>query len=219
MATMLLLLMTPVIADSAVSVKPVFSGGATLGYDSGFKMSAYGMVSNFAQGFPMNLRVSLGYAFVQPGNATDARHIFINNNTNGTPEDNGRILDFRMDLMYPIKVLSLKQAYIVGGPRYAKFKGNFKFIGGNEDFDVTSDQWGIGSGIESYFPMSERVNFVLSAGLDYFFESKLVGHDTSYSPDGETVNQREDYTYDDADNAIDQPKLELSFMLGFSYDF
>ena len=118
-------------APGAEDKNPVFSSGVTLGYNSGFKIQTYGMVSNFAHDFPMNARISLGYSFIQPGNALDARRIFINNNTNGIPEDKGRVLDFRLDLMYPVDVLSLKRAYIVGGPRHARFKGNFKYIGGN----------------------------------------------------------------------------------------
>lgn len=196
-----------------------FSAGLILGYDSGMKFQGYGMVSHFAENFPMNARLSIGYSFVQPGDAAAARRIFINNATNGVPEDKGRILDFRLDLMYPVNLLSIERAYLFGGPRYSRFTGNFKFIDGNEDFDITSNQWGIGTGLESYFAMSPRIDFVLSVGLDYLFESTLKGHDTSYSPDGESVNPREDFTYDNADDAIKQPKLEPILMFGFSYNF
>ena len=196
-----------------------FSAGIILGYNSGMKFQAYGMVSNFAQGFPMSARLSIGYNFVQPGDAAAARRIFINNATNGIPEDKGRIMDFRLDLMFPINLLSLDRAFLIGGPRHSRFKGDFKYIGGNEDFDVTSNQWGVGMGIETYFAMSRNIDLVITGGLDYLFESTLKGHDTSYSPDGEEVNGREDYTYDDADDAIDQPKLEPIIMFGFSYNF
>ena len=37
----------------------------------------------------------------------------------------------------------LSHAYVFAGPRYGSFTGNFKFIGGNEDFDVTSSHWGL----------------------------------------------------------------------------
>ena len=201
------------------SQEAVFSSGLVLGYNDGFKFQGYAMVSNFASGFPMNARFSLGYTFIQPGNAADARRIFINNATNGIPEDHGRILDFRMDLMFPVKLLSMERAFLIAGPRHSRFKGNFKYIGGNEDFDVTCNQWGLGSGLETYFRMSEEIDLVLSGGLDYFFQSTLKGHDTAYNPDDENINPREDYTYDDADKAINQPKFELSLMFGFSYNF
>jgi len=218
---MLIGLAVPLQAESAnfENQETGFSSGLVLGYNDGFKFQGYAMVSNFAHDFPLNARISVGYTFIQPGSATSARRIFINNNTNGIPEDKGRILDFRLDLMFPVQFFSMKRAYLISGPRYSRFKGNFKYVGGNEDFDVTCNQWGLGSGLETYFRMSESVDLVLSGGLDYFFQSTLSGHDTSYSPNDENVNPREDYTYDDADNAIDQPKLEFSLMFGFSYNF
>jgi hypothetical protein len=177
------------------------------------------MVSNFAQDFPLSLKLAACYCSLEPGNSADARRIFINNATNGIPEEKGRSWEFRMDFMYPVKLLNMKRAFIIGGPRYTSFLGNFKYVGGNEDFDVKSKQWGIGSGLQTFFGISNRVDLVLSGGMDYFFESTLTGHDTSYSPDGENINPREDYTYDDADEAIDQPGMEFRFQLGFSYNF
>jgi hypothetical protein len=44
----------------------------------------------------------------------------------------------------------------------------------------------------------------------------FYGHDTSYSPDGVTVNGKHDYTYNDADAAINQPKFLPSLMVGIS---
>jgi hypothetical protein len=60
---------------------------------------------------------------------------------------------------------------------------------------------------------------IFSFGYDYFFISTLYGHDTSYSPDGENVNGREDFTFQDADNAINQPKHNVKAMIGLSYNF
>ena len=60
---------------------------------------------------------------------------------------------------------------------------------------------------------------VLGGGADYFFQGTLKGHDTAYSPDGDDVNPREDYTYDDADNAVNQPKFLGRFMIGINYGF
>jgi hypothetical protein len=57
----------------------------------------------------------------------------------------------------------------------------------------------------------------LTIGGDYFFDAKLQGHDTAYLPDGENVNPRDDFTYKDADKAINQPKIEFRLMIGFSY--
>ena len=116
-------------------------------------------------------------------------------------------------------MLSLPRAFVVGGVRYSRFRGNFKYVGGNEDFDVKSSHWGIGASLQSHFAMGGRFDLVLDGGLDYFFSSRLSGHDTSYDPDGTAVNPREDYTYTDADAAIGQPKLRPVLMLGGSYRF
>ncbi len=217
---LLLLMSLAVSAQETPSTSgPVFSGGLKVGYYGGFGLQLHGTVSNVADGFPMSLRLGLGYTSVEPGISAEARQVFINDATNGIPEEKGRQLDFRLDMLYPVKILSLPRAYVYGGPRHARFVGNFKYVGGNEDFDVISNQWGIGGGLESFFAMSPRVDLVLHFGVDYYFESVLTGHDTQYSPDGDNVNGRDGYTYEDADAAIEQPKFEPRLMLGLAYNF
>ncbi|HID38911.1 MAG TPA: hypothetical protein EYP36_05295 [Calditrichaeota bacterium] len=184
---------------------PAFRGEATLG--------------NFAINLPLKVRFGVGWASVYPGNAADARKIFINDATNGEPEKSGSLLDFRFDFMYPINLFSMSQVYLYGGPRYAMFTANFDFIGGNEVFDINSDQWGIGLGLYKTIPMSQSWALVINTGLDYFFDSDIYGHDTLYSPDGEHQNPRRDYTYQDADNAINQPKFEFHLMAGVQVKF
>lgn len=198
---------------------PKLSAGLILGSNGGFGAELYGTVSNLAQGMPMNFRFGVGYTKMEPGISADARRIFINDATNGVPEESGHKYDFKFDMLYPIHLFSLEQAYIYGGPRYSMFKANFKYIGGNEDFDVRSNQWGIGLGLESYFPVSPKMNLVLNTGFDYLKSSLLQGHDTSYDPSGITGNERNDYTYEDADAAINQPKFEIKAMLGLIYSF
>jgi len=198
---------------------PQFAAGGQLGYSAGLGIQAHVSAARFAQGFPLQARLGLSYAATEPGHALDARRIFINNATNGTPEQSGRTLGIRLDMLYPVHVLSLPRAYAFGGMRHSSFRANFKFIGGNEDFDVTSSQWGLGAGLDNYFAVSSRVDMLISAGLDYYFSSRLTGHDTSYSPDGDNVNPREDFTYSDADAAIAQPKLGPLLLMGFTYRF
>jgi hypothetical protein len=188
------------------------------GYYNGPGLQLSGSITNPAEGLPITARLALGYSAAEAGKAWEARRIFINNNRNGIPEKSGRMWDFRLDLLFSTK-LALGSSYLVLGPRYTAFTGNFKFVGGNEDFDVVSHHWGLGGGLESQFAISRRVALVISGGLDYFFSSTMDGHDTSYSPDDENVNPREDYTYTDADEAISQPKLELRLMAGLSYSF
>lgn len=205
--------------DIGNQVDPQISVGVRGGYRAGAGMEAYGTLSNFAQGFPLAVRLGIARTAVQPGSAWDARRVFINNNTNGEPEKKGRTWDVKFDFVVPVSLLSLPRTYAYGGVRRASFTGNFRFVGGNEDFDVKSTQWGLGTGLESYFAISSRVDFVINGGLDHFFSGTLSGHDTSYSPDGEDINPREDYTYSDADAAVAQPKWEPVLMLGFGYRF
>lgn len=202
-----------------------FSVGIITGYNRGFGFQGNFMVQNISSEFPFGIRLGIGYTFLNPGNASDARRIFINNATNGVPEKKGGSYDFRLDFLIPKSIFRIQNSYIVFGPRYSTFKGNFKFIGGNEDFDVTSHQWGIGGGIENHFRMTQKLDLVLVLGLDYYFPSTLTGHDTSYSPDNDNVNTRNDnqnddvpFTYKDANQAINQPGFMPRVMVGVSFN-
>ncbi len=219
MGVMVLLFLMVLTTGAKENPKPEFSAGLNLGYYGGFGFQAFGKIAKFAQDFPLEARLGIGYTGVEPGSATDARRIFINDATNGIPEKSGKLWDFRFDFVYPTDILGLKRGYFFGGPRHSRFTGNFKFVGGNEDFDVTSHQWGIGIGLESYYLVRGNIDMVLTAGMDYYFSGKLYGHDTSYNPDGTDENGRDGYSYDDADKAISQPKLEPRLMMGFSYRF
>ena len=108
---------------------------------------------------------------------------------------------------------------IYGGVRHGYYNSHFEYIGGNETFDVTSNSWGLGGGLESSFPVSPRVSLMFSVGADYYFRSLLSGHDTYYRPNGDDLHAKEDYTYDDADEAIAQPDVEARLMFGVTYKF
>jgi hypothetical protein len=201
-----------------------FSAGVLAGYNRGYGMRADLTLNNATNELPFKLRFGLGYSFINPGNAADARRIFINNATNGEPEKKGRSIDYRLDFLFSKSIFGLPHSYIVLGPRGSSFKGNFKYIGGNEDFDVTSRQWGVGGGIESHYKMKEKLNLVIALGLDFYLPSTLHGHDTSYSPDNDNVNTRNDnenndtpFTYKDADKAIYQPRFMPFAMIGLNF--
>ncbi len=208
-------LATAIVSASASN----FSTDLMIGYNGGLGLQLNGKVTEFAKGFPMNLSFGLGYTSVDPGNALDARRIFINDATNGEPEKSGHRWDFRLDFQYKVDWLSMQRGYVYAGVRYSMFNGNFKFIGGNEFFDITSNNWGLGVGMKAFFDMGGQFDFVVSPGVDYFFANKLSGHDTEYSSDGENLNPRRDYTYDTADDAINQPKFEFIMMIGINYRF
>jgi hypothetical protein len=174
------------------------------------------MASGFATGFPLALEVGIGYTSLEPGDPWASRKIFINDNTNGTPENKGWAWDFRMDFLYRTSLLGMTNSYLYAGVRRSLFTADFKFVGGNEDFEITSNQWGVGLGARGGFPIGARVEFMLTAGLDYYFSTALEGHDTAYGPDGFVVNGRENFTYTDADAAVDQPKLQPVALVGIS---
>jgi hypothetical protein len=190
-----------------------------VGYNGGLSYQLSGTIADFVKDSPLQVQLGFAYSRRDPGDAEDARRIFINDATNGDPEEKGWMWALRLDFLYPVNWLKMDNVYVYGGPRYAEFTGNFKYIGGNEDFDVTSQHWGIGSGLRKYFPINKNFDFALSGGFDYFFANDLKGHDTSYSPDGADRNPRKDYDYDDADDAIHQPKFEFRLMLGINYHF
>jgi len=190
-----------------------FSVGGFIGYQDGLSFQAFGLARDFAQGFPLQARIRLARTSVEPGSAPDARRIFINDAINGTPKEAGRTWDLGLDGLYPMGL----RTQFFGGVRYTRFTANFKYVGGNEDFDVTSSHWGLAAGMEASYPMGSKLSLLLSAGGEYFFSSRLTGHDTSYSPDGDNVNPRRDYTYSDADDAVDQPVWRPVALLGFSY--
>ena len=193
-----------------------FRTGLMAGYNGGGGVRGTLMVSNFARGFPLALEAGLGYGWRDGGDPLAARHIFINDNTNGTPEESAWVWDVRLDFLYKVSLLGIRDAHLFAGPRFSMFTADFIYVGGNEDFEVTSNQWGIGLGAKATFPMSQRLGFTVLAGFDYFFSATLEGHDTSYSPDGTSVNGRENFTYSDADAAINQPKFQPVLMLGLS---
>ena len=194
--------------------KSNFAIGLTTGYNNGMGFQGNLLLKNFAEEFPFNIKLSFGVSFMDPGKSAEARKIFINDATNGTPEKRGKLLDLRADFLYNFT----GRTYFYAVPRYAMYTGNFNYIGGNEDFDVTSNQWGAGVGVDNYFRISQALDLIFSFGYDYFFISTLYGHDTSYSPDGEDVNGREDFTFQDADDAINQPKHNVKAMIGLSYN-
>ena len=126
------------------------------------------------------------------------------------------IIDLRLDLLVSKTVFNINHSYLVFGPKILTFKGDFKYVGGNERFssEVKSHQWGIGAGIENHFKMAKNLDLVIAYGLDFYVPSTLTGHDTSYSPDNDNINPTRDnqndnvyFIYRDANRAIRQPEF------------
>ncbi|MBK7713264.1 MAG: hypothetical protein IPN67_11955 [Bacteroidales bacterium] len=202
-----------------------YTAGIITGYNRGFGVQGNFTARNFEKDFPFQLRFGIGYTFLNPGNAADARRIFVNNATNGTPEKKGRSIDYRLDFMIPKTIFNIEDSYLVLGPRFSSFMGDFKYVGGNEDFEVKSHQFGIGVDLENHFHLIKNIELVLNYGLDFYFPSTMSGHDTSYSPDNDNVNPKNDnqndnslFNYKDADKAIRQPKFMPHVMIGVNFD-
>lgn len=194
-----------------------YHGGLDVGYTGGTGAVGYGEILFPISSAIAGVRAAVGFAHVSAGNSTDAREIFINDATNGVPETKGRWWDARVDVLWPFACGKASRTYLVTGLRHVTYTANFKYVGGNEDFDVRSHQWGVGAALEHRIGIGRKLALVLGGGFDYYFEATLQGHDTSYSPSGDDVNARKDFDYSDADAAIDQPRLEPRVTIGFSY--
>ncbi len=201
-----------------------YSVGLLAGYNGGIGGQVNLTAHKPVESLPLDFRFGFGYTNMDPGNSADARRIFINNATNGVPEEKGKAFDYRLDALWPVTLIGNAKSFIAFGPRYSSFRGNFKYVGGNEDFDVTTKQFGVGLGVESHFKMNDKLDLVILAGIDYFLNSTLKGHDTQYSPDDDNVNPRDDnandnipFTYEDADEAINEPEFNPRIMIGINY--
>ena len=124
-----------------------------------------------------------------PGDPLAARRVFINNNTNGTPDESGHSWQLRLDLARPVARLGRAPVNLGLGVRKAFFTGTFDYIGGNENFDVTCRPWGVGFAFDTAFAISRGSDLTLAMGLDRYFGATLEGHDTAYSPAGSAMEQ------------------------------
>jgi hypothetical protein len=74
-------------------------------------------------------------------------------------------------------------------------------------------------GARALFAMSNRVSLMLSAGAVGYFDGALHGHDTTYNPDDQNVNPKEDFTYKDAAAAISTPRFQPEALIGVIYSW
>ena len=151
---------------------------------------------------------------MDPGDPELARRVFINEATDGTPEKSGHEFTWRMDFLAATSGTGETGWSLYGGPRYSRFTGSFRYVGGDEEFDVRAHQWGLGGGAEYRAPISSGVGLRLGGGADYYFDGMIEGHDAEYNPDNQNVNSRENYTYQDAKTAINQPSLQFRALVG-----
>jgi hypothetical protein len=193
------------------------------GVESGYYGDVAGILRfslrGLSQRVPVELRLMAGAAYqFDSGDATLARKIFINDNTGGTIEKYGTNLLVGLDLAYRLLGGPDLALNAFAGPRGSFYSAHYTFVGNNESFAVRSNAAGIGGGASVVLRMGKRTVGTLTAGVDYFFPAKLYGHGTyTYTPDGVDQNPRNDYTYEDADAAVNQPRLLPALTLGVEY--
>ena len=186
------------------------------GWQGGGVLRLTGTAAHLWKGVPLAFDLGVGHAFVDPGDAAAARRVFINENTDGTPEKSGGVWDFRADAVWKLKVWRIDDAGLFAGVRYSMFRGRFKYVGGNEDFTISSDAWGVGVGARATWPVTHRLAVTAALSLDWFPTQTLYGHDATYSSNN-VNNGRENFTWSDANAAVNQPWLLPSFLVGMSW--
>jgi hypothetical protein len=192
------------------------------GYQQGAGGRLAGTVSDLVPNLPLAFSLGVGYTLRDPGNALLARQVFINQNDNGTPETSGRAWDLRLDAIYLLPISGLIDSGFYLGLRRSYFLGDFHYVGGNEDFEITSNQWGWGAGVRGGLAMSRDWSLTVSVGFDHYPSWSLTGHDATYASSGTIVNGRDNgagysYTTADADRAVNQPRFVPSVLLGVTW--
>lgn len=98
-----------------------FSTGFFTGYNSGLGFQANLTAHKPLESSNIDIRFGVGYTSLDPGNSADARRVFINNATNGVPEEKGKSFDYRLDVLIPSSIFNFKESYLLFGPRYSSF--------------------------------------------------------------------------------------------------
>lgn len=215
----LLLLLLLLSVPYTLTAAPVIYGGVDAGYDGGGGAGLRVSMMKLSRSIPLSLEAGGGiYYQDNPGDAVAARHIFINDNEGGTVEKYGRSWTAMINVVLDIKREKDYTLRLKGGPRHNWYTAHFSYIGDNESFDVHSRHWGAGADMELVVVTSPRSHLTLTAGGTWYVPATMSGHGTYYySPDGVDDNPRNDYTYKDSNEAINQPTLEWKAMVGFHY--
>lgn len=189
-----------------------------LGYYAGMSLMGMVGVDNLIKDFPLGIEAGIGYSFVDGGDPLLARRVFIDNNTNGSPEESSRVLDFDLNLTYPIKQKTGSYKWLAFvGPRHARFRANFLYRGANEEFDVQSKPWGFGGGVKGQFPINNKLSVVTFLSVDFYSYAEIEGHDSFYRPNDQNLNPQGNYKYADARDAVNVPRIRPRFMVGIQF--
>jgi hypothetical protein len=192
------------------------------GYQDGASTRLAAVVGDLIPRAPVAFSAGVGYAVRDPGDPRQARQVFINQNTDGTPEKSGRVWDLRLDAIYLFRVAGFSELGVFAGVRRSYFMGDFKFVGGNEDFEVTANQWGWGLGVRMGWALGRDWSLTGQVGFDHYPTWSLDGHTATYASDGTIIDGRNNnngvaYTIRDADRAINQPRFVPSLLQGVTW--
>ncbi len=182
------------------------------GYYDGPSVSGTLGVSDIFEKVPVGFEIGLGYSWTPAGDGILARRVFINDNTGGDndAQSSGGVLDFNFNVTYPLnQTYGPVKFYVYGGPRIGHYDVRWDYVGGDEDFDIVANSWGLWIGrrpSRRHAYRQEHFNAVMQLGLDYYFPTSIYGHDATYYPNNSNVNARTNnqgytYTYADAEQA------------------
>jgi len=193
-------------------------------YDGPSVSGTFGFSDIFTN-VPIGAEVELGYSWTPAGNGILARRVFINDNTGGNDDaqSSGGFLDLGINATYLLpQTYGPVKFYAFAGPRFGRYDVRWDYVGGDEDFDITSWVFGLGGGIRGVMPLGKQINAVLQLGIDYYPRSSIYGHDATYYPNNSNVNARTNdqgytYTYQDAENATTVPHIRPRVMVGIQF--
>jgi hypothetical protein len=189
------------------------------GENNGFGTRAAFGVYQLNRNYPLFFETGVSFSYQgDPGSAEDARKVFINDNAGGDIEEFGTTVILSADLGYRFWGNRDLSSSLFGGPRYSFYRANFIYNGDNEEFAVKHDAPGLGAGLRTDLRITNDLTIFLKGGIDYFFQTKLHGHgEFTYNPNDKDNNPRNDYTYEDADKAVNQPYISPAISFGVSY--
>ncbi|HVP65986.1 MAG TPA: hypothetical protein VMT17_01860 [Anaeromyxobacteraceae bacterium] len=194
------------------------SVGAFAGYQNGFDLRALATAGNLIRSVPLGIDFGIGVTWLNAGDPTLAREVFVNDATDGTPQTSATVWDFQLDVIWFFHLNGLERTGVFLGPRFSMYSGDFHYVGGNEDFTVTSNNWGLGAGVRGAIPISRHWSAGVSLGLDWYPVITFYGHDTTYSSTGYSVNPKAGYDFQAAYAAINQPHWVPSLLIGVSWN-
>ncbi len=212
---LLLCLILPVPMLSAITVRQE----VRLGYMNDLGLSLNFRLDDIDRNSDWFLNAGAGFIWqADPGNAEDARRIFINDGTGGTVQEYGTSVFVGLDFG---RSLYRQDGFRFDGYLSGKwnfYRAHFAFIGDNEAFTVKTDQPGLGLGFKVHLNEGNRAVVTVDAGADLFFNARIYSHGTYYYNPGNVDDRpRNAYTYADADASINNPKLRFYLTLGLLY--